>query len=144
MGKFQVKMSQRHEREIESQWPYAKRTIASGNKFEKGDVKTAEANGIEFAIECKSTQNSSYSINKSIWNTIKSHANNKSFLARPILSVRIYGTTIQQTEWGEMECTPENLPVELDLLVIDKDDFLELYEDYLKLLEEKRQSEYPG
>ena len=137
MGKFQVKMSQRHEREIEEQWPLAKRTIASGNKFEKGDVKTQESNGIEFAIECKSTQNSSYSITKSIWNTIKSHAQNKSYTARPILSVRIYGTTLQQTEWGEMEMTPETLPIELDLLVIDKDDFLEFYEDYLRLLEKE-------
>lgn len=137
MGKFQVKMSQRHEREIEEQWPYAKRTIASGNKFEKGDVKTSETQGIEFAIECKSTQNSSYSITKSVWNTIKSHAQNKSYTARPILSVRIYGTTLQQTEWGEMEMTPETLPIELDLLVIDKDDFLEFYEDYLRLLEKE-------
>lgn len=137
MGKFQVKMSQRHEREIEEQWPYAKRTIASGNKFEKGDVKTAETQGIEFAIECKSTQHSSYSITKSVWNTIKSHAQNKSYTARPILSVRIYGTTLQQTEWGEMEMTPETLPIELDLLVIDKDDFLEFYEDYLRLLEKE-------
>jgi len=137
VGKFQVKMSQRHEREIEEQWPYAKRTIASGNKFEKGDVKTSETQGIEFAIECKSTQNSSYSITKSVWNTIKSHAQNKSYTARPILSVRIYGTTLQQTEWGEMEMTPETLPIELDLLVIDKDDFLEFYEDYLRLLEKE-------
>ena len=138
MGKFQVKMSQRHEREIEEQWPYAKRTIASGNKFEKGDVKTAETQGIQFAIECKSTQNSSYSITKSIWNTIKNHAQNKSYSARPILAIRVYGATIQNFEWGEKECTPEELPVELDLLVIDKDDFLEFYEDYLRLLEKEK------
>jgi len=39
------------------------------------------------------------------------------------------------TEWGERENTPENLPVLLDLVVLDKDDFLELYSDYLRLKE---------
>jgi len=135
MGKFQTKMSQRQERELEEQWPKSKRTIGSGAKWEKADLHTTEFQGMEFMIECKSTQSSSFSITKSIWNTVKSHAQNKSWLSRPILAVRLYGPTIEMTEWGERENTPENLPVELDLIVLDKDDFLELYSDYLRLKE---------
>lgn len=144
MGKWEVKISQRHEKDTEDVWPLAKRTISSGNKFDKGDVKTEESNGIEFRIECKATQNSSYSITKSVWNTIKTHAQNRSYLARPVLAIRFYGATRQHYEWGEMDCTPDNLPVELDLIVMDRDDFLEFYEDYLKLLEEKRHNDYPS
>ena len=135
MGKFQTKMSQRQERELEEQWPKAKRTIGSGAKWEKADLQTTEFQGMEFMIECKSTQSSSFSITKSIWNTVKSHAQNKSWLSRPVLYIRLYGPTIEMTEWGERENTPENLPVELDLIVLDKDDFLELYSDYLRLKE---------
>jgi hypothetical protein len=40
-------MSQRQERELEEEWPQAKRTIASGSKFEKGDLKAA-LEGFEF------------------------------------------------------------------------------------------------
>lgn len=136
MGKFQQKMSQRQERELEEEWPEAKRTIASGAKFEKGDLKTTAIYNVEFAVECKSTQNASYGISKSVWNTIKEHAQNRSWLARPILAVRLYGPTLQETEWGgQRECTPENLPVELDLIVMEKNDWLEFYEDYLRLKE---------
>jgi len=137
VGKFQQKMSQRHEREIEEVWPEAKRTVGSGNKWEKGDLSTKEQYMMEFAIECKSTQNSSYSISKAVWNTIKEHAQNRSWLARPVLSVRLYGPTIEKTSWGERENTPEQLPVELDLVVLDRDDFLELYYDYLRLKEQE-------
>ena len=137
MGKFQQKFSQRQERELEEQWPMAKRTIGSGAKWEKADLQTQEHQKIEFMIECKSTQSSSFSITKTIWNTVKSHAQNKSWLSRPVLAVRLYGPTIEMTEWGERENTAETLPVELDLIVMDKDDFLELYEDYLRLKEKE-------
>jgi len=137
MAKFQVKFSQRHEKEIEDLWPEIKRTPSSGNKMEKGDLQSTETHGILFKVECKSTQNSSFSITKTIWNTIKSHAQNKSWLMRPALAIRLYGPTIQMTEWGERENTPESLPVELDLVVLDLNDYLEMYEDYLRLLEKE-------
>jgi len=130
-------MSQRHERETEEVWPKSKRTAGSGNKWEKGDLSTSEYLGMEFAIECKSTQNSSYAITKTTWNTIKSHAQNRSWLARPVLAIRLYGPTIEMTEWGERENTPEQLHVELDLVVLDREDFLELYYDYLRLKEQE-------
>ena len=135
MGKFQVKMSQRHEKELEDQWPQAKRTIGSGAKWEKGDLRTDEIHQIEFAVECKSTQDLSYSISKKVWDTIKDHAQNRSWLARPILAIRLYGSTIEQTEWGERENTPETLPVSLDLVVMEKDDWLEFLDDYYRLKE---------
>jgi len=135
MGKFQVRMSQRHEREVEDVWPNAKRTPSSGNKMEKADVQAQENQGIAFMVECKSTQNSSYSIAKSIWNTVKSHANNKGWEMRPALCVRLYGQTNQDEAWGIREHTPETLPVELDLVVLDLNDFIEFYEDYLRLKE---------
>lgn len=133
MGKFQVKMSQRHEKELESQWPNAKRTIGSGAKWEKGDLRATEMYQVEFAVECKSTQDLSYSISKKTWNAIKSHAQNRSWLARPILAVRLYGATLEQTEWGERENTPETLPVDLDLVVMEKDDWLEFLDEYYRL-----------
>lgn len=133
MGKFQQKMSQRQEKELETEWPNAKRTIGSGNKWEKGDLQTKEIYQVEFVTECKATQKSSYSISKAIWDTIKEHAQNKSWLARPVLAIRLYGPTIEKTSWGERENTPETLPVELDLVVLEKDDWLEFLEDYYRL-----------
>jgi len=133
VGKFQQKFSQRQERELEEQWPKAKRTIGSGNKWEKGDLTTEEMFNIEFAVECKSTQDLSFSISKKIWNTIKSHAQNRSWVARPVLAIRLYGATIEQTEWGERENTPETLPVELDLVVLEKDDWLEFLDELFRL-----------
>jgi len=135
MAKHQMKMAQRHESEIESLWPGIKKTASSGNKMEKGDIESEETRGILFKVECKSTQNSSYAISKSVWNTIKSHAQNKSWLMRPALCIRLYGPTIEMTEWGELERTPDTLSVEQDLVVMDMNDFLEMYEDYLRLLE---------
>lgn len=145
MGKFQVRMAQRHERELEEQWPEAKRTIGSGAKWEKGDLRTTEIYNVEFAVECKSTQNSSYSISKRVWDTIVEHAQNRSWLARPILAVRLYGPTVEKTSWGgERENTPENVPVELDLVVMDKNDWLEFYEEFLRLKELEKQNGYPA
>jgi len=141
IAKFQVKMSQRHEKEIEDLWPMIKRTPSSGNKMEKGDLQSEETHGILFKVECKSTQNSSYGISKTVWNTIKSHAQNKSWLMRPALCVRLYGPTTEMTEWGEVERTPENLRVEQDFVILDINDFLEMYEDYLRLLEKENASE---
>jgi len=137
MGKFQVKMSQRHEREIEELWPQAKRTIASGAKFEKGDLKTEEVYSITFAVECKSTQNSSYSVSEKVWNLIKEHAQSRSYTARPVLAVRLYGPTEEKTSWGVRENTPETVPVHLDLVTLELNDFLEFYEDYLRLKEKE-------
>ena len=135
MGAFEQKMSQRQERELEEQWPLAQRTLASGAKWEKGDLRTQEVYNIEFAVECKSTLSSSYSISKKVWETIKGHAQNRSWLARPILAVRLYGPKLEKTSWGERENTPETLPVVLDLVVMEKDDWLEFYEEFLKLKE---------
>ena len=138
MGKFQQKFSQRQEKELEEEWPEAKRTIGSGSKWEKGDLRTQEIYNVEFATECKATQNSSYSISKNIWNEIKSHAQNRSWLARPVLAIRFYGPTLETTEWGERENTPDTLPVELDLIVLEKNDWLEFLEDYFRLKKKEK------
>ena len=136
MGKFQQRFSQRQERELEEQWPLAKRTVGSGNKWEKGDLSTQEQHMMEFVIEAKATQAASFSITKKIWDAIKGHAQDRSWLARPILAVRLYGATEQEAAWGgTISHTPETLPVELDLICMDKDDFLELYYDYIRLKE---------
>jgi len=136
MGKYQQRFSQRQERELEEQWPLAKRTVGSGNKWEKGDLSTQEQHMVEFVIEAKATQAASFSITKKIWDAIKGHAQDRSWLARPILAVRLYGATEQEAAWGgTISHTPETLPVELDLICMDKDDFLELYYDYIRLKE---------
>ena len=137
MGKYQQRFSQRQERELEEQWPLAKRTVGSGNKWEKGDLSTQEQHMVEFVIEAKATQAASFSITKKIWDAIKGHAQDRSWLARPILAVRLYGATEQEAAWGgTISHTPETLPVELDLICMDKDDFLELYYDYIRLKEQ--------
>ena len=138
MGKYQQRFSQRQERELEEQWPLAKRTVGSGNKWEKGDLSTQEQHMVEFVIEAKATQAASFSITKKIWDAIKGHAQDRSWLARPILAVRLYGATEQEAAWGgTISHTPETLPVELDLICMDKDDFLELYYDYIRLKEQE-------
>ena len=133
MGKFQLLFSRRQERELEKEWPESKRTIASGAKWQKGDLHTKEIHNVEFVIECKATQNASFSITKKIWDLVKSQAESKSWIARPILAIRFYGPTIEEESWGERENTPETLKVLQDLIIIDKDDFLELFYDYLRL-----------
>jgi len=138
MGKFQQRFSQRQERELEEQWPHSRRTVGSGNKWEKGDLSTKEQHMMEFVIEAKATQAASFSITKKIWDTIKGHAQDRSWLARPVLAIRLYGPTEQETSWGgTISMTPETLPVELDLICMDKDDFLELYYDYIRLKEQE-------
>ena len=140
MSLFTQRFSQRQERELEEQWPLAKRTVGSGNKWEKGDLSTKEQHMVEFVIEAKATQNSSFSITKRMWETIKGLAQDRSWLARPILAIRLYGQTMALTEWGGVrENTPETLPVELDLICMDKDDFLELYYDYIRLKEKENE-----
>jgi len=130
---FQKKMADRHESELEAIWPEASKTIASGAKFEKGDLKTEEVENISFVVECKCTQNVSYSITEKVWNEVKEHAQNRSWTARPALAVRLYGPTKEETSWGVRENTPEELPIKQDLVILDLNDFLEFYEDYLKL-----------
>ena len=130
---FKQRISDRHESDIEAMWPEASKTLASGAKHEKGDVKTSEVHKIEFCIECKATQKKSYSITKEVWQTIKQHAMDKSYAARPVLAVRLYGPTEVEESWGTREVSPEKLTVEQDLVVMDLNDFLEFYEEYLEL-----------
>ena len=135
MAKYQQQMSQRHERDIEDWWPEAKRTIASGAKFEKGDLKTAEIENIQWAIDCKCTQKLSYSISREVWETIEEHAQNRAWNARPALAIRLYGPTEVEESWGTRKNTPETLEVVQDLIVMDMADWLEFYEEYLRLKE---------
>lgn len=141
MGLFQQLMSQRHERDLEEWWPEAKRTIASGAKFEKGDLKTAEVENIQWVIECKATQKKSYSITHEVWDTIKQHAQNRAWNARPALAVRLYGPTDIEEQWGTRTNTPDTLEVVDDLIVMELDDWLEFYEDYLRLKEKEANGE---
>ena len=133
MGEFQRRMSNRHEKDIEDLWPAGKRTIASGAKYEKGDVKTAELYNITFDIECKCTQKKSYSITKEVWDTIKQHAQDRSWNARPILAVRLYGPTEVEEKWGTRTNTPDTIEVVEDLVVMSLNDWLEFYDEYLRL-----------
>ena len=111
-------------------------------KFEKGDLKTNEIEHISFVVECKCTQNVSYSITEKVWNEVKEHSNNRSWTSRPALCIRLYGKTEEETSWGGTRTnTPEELPVELDLVVLDLNDFLEFYEQYLEL-KSKQEKEF--
>ena len=136
MGFFQKKMADRHENDVATIWPEASKTIASGAKFEKGDLKTSEVELISFVVECKCTQNVSYSITEKVWDEVKNHAQNKSWTARPALAIRLYGPTKEETTWGGIkENTPEEISINKDLVVLELNDFLEFYEDYLRLKE---------
>jgi len=135
VGKFQKAMADRHEADVAEWWPQARQTIASGAKFEKGDVRTAEVESITFDIECKCTQNKSYSITSDVWQTIKQHAQDRAWNARPVLAVRLYGPTVVEENWGSRTNTPNSLEIVEDLVVMDMHDWLEFYEDYLRLKE---------
>lgn len=140
VSKFTTRMSQRHEKDVEDIWPESERTIASGAKYEKGDLKTAEVENISFVVECKCTQKVSYSITEKVWNEVKEHAQNRSWTARPALAIRLYGSTEEETEWGGVRMnTPEALPIKQDLVVLDLNDFLEFYEEYLELKRKSQQ-----
>jgi len=137
MGDFQKRMADRHEADVAEWWPLAKQTIASGAKYEKGDVKTAEAKNITFDIECKCTQKKSYSITSDVWQTIKQHAQNRAWNARPILAIRLYGPTDVDTQWGTRSNSPETLQIIEDLVVMDMNDWLEFYDEYIMLKEKQ-------
>jgi len=141
MGKFQKGMANRHESDVARWWPEARQTIASGAKFEKGDVKTAEVENITFDIECKCTQNKSYSITKEVWQTIKQHAQDRAWNARPVLAVRLYGPTEVEESWGTRNNTPESLEVVEDLVVMELHDWLEFYEEFLRLKEQENKND---
>jgi hypothetical protein len=136
---FQKKMADRHENDLEEIWPEAEKTIASGAKFEKGDLKTTETQGISWVVECKCTQNSSYSITEKVWSEVHNHAQNRSYTARPALAIRLYDKTEEETPWGTRSNTPETLPIKLDLVVLELNDFIEFYEDYLRLKEKENE-----
>lgn len=137
MGKFQKAMADRHETDVAEWWPEAAKTIASGAKFEKGDVKTAEVENITFDIECKCTQNKSYSITSDVWQTIKQHAQDRAWNARPVLAIRLYGPTVVKERWGDRTNTPNSLEIVEDLVVMDMHDWLEFYDEYLRLKEKE-------
>lgn len=127
-------LAQRHEAEIAEDFG-GRVTAGSGAHTEKGDVwvqgKDRSEQGLwEFVIENKVTQAKSFSASLGIWQKVKLEAQSLSSRARPLLAIRFADPTHPQD--------PEAETLE-DLVVMSKDDLLELIEENQNLKETLRQ-----
>lgn len=120
-------LSGRQEEEFAKVIPGGKRTIASGAKYDKHDVRTekTEANAFwRFRYELKYTQNKSYSFKLKEWQDILEYVALQSADERPAWAVRFYGPNKARTE---------DTPVLADLVVVSLEDWIELLDELERL-----------
>ena len=136
MGSREKKLANKHEADVASWWPEASTTISSGNKFEKLDVQTErDETHWRFLIECKETQNLSYSIKRELWEYITSRAYERSSEMRPCLAVR-FNSPNKELFPVEREVPVDQIKVIQDIAIVDLHDFIELIEE-IKYLRKK-------
>lgn len=119
----------RHELEIAEQLPEGQLTIASGAKYEKSDVQVERSKSTVWwrsLVECKCTQAKSFSITKELWDLVSNRVYERSAEMRPVLSIRFYGSSKAQAQ---------DVAVLTDLVVLDKDDWIELLQENYTLRE---------
>ena len=123
-------MADRHEEDIANYFPNLRKTSSSGAKDEKGDLQPVSSKKDQlFLFECKSTQNESFSITKKMWKEIEQIARVRSHKMIPALAIRFYGPSLFKTKWGGyVNLDPRDLDIEEDLVVISKNDLLDLIE----------------
>ena len=123
-------MADRHEEETSKFFPNLRKTSSSGAKDEKGDLQPQNSKEDQlFLFECKSTQKESFSISKKMWREVSQIARVRSHKMIPALAVRFYGPTEIKTTWGGyVNLDPRDLDVEEDLVVISRNDLLNLIE----------------
>lgn len=118
-------LSGRHEGHLASVVPGGKRVAGSGSKRESHDVFTPTGGWWQFRYEAKCTQNKSYSFKEAEWRRLVEDVYSRDARERPAWAVRFYG------EGGS-----EDAPVLNDLIVVDLNDWVELLEERVELLEE--------
>lgn len=114
-------LSNRHEREIADILPGAERTLASGAKLDKHDIRTldtATSRHWQFRYELKCTQKKSYSFKQAEWKDLVEYVYRNSSDMRPAWAVRFY----EDVE----KSRAVDVPVKADLVVVDINDWVEL------------------
>lgn len=107
--------------------PGGKRTIASGAKYDKHDVRTekTQANSFwRFRYELKYTQNKSYSFKLKEWQDIQEYVALQGADERPAWGIRFYGPTMARSS---------DTPVLADLVVVSLEDWIELLDELERL-----------
>lgn len=121
-------LSNRHEREIAKILPGAERTIASGAKLDKHDVRTLKTDSSrfwQFRYELKCTQKKSYSFKEAEWKELVEYVYRNSSDMRPAWAVRFYEDIDKSRA--------VDVPVKADLVVVDVNDWVELLEELEEL-----------
>jgi len=135
VGKREKRLADIHENDIATWWPNSSTTISSGNKFEKLDVQPDRDNTHwQFLIECKETQQLSYSIKRELWEYIVSRTYERSSEMRPCLAIRFNSPNVEHYP-VEREVPVDQIKVLQDIAVVDLHDFIELVEEIKKLRE---------
>lgn len=133
MGAREKKLADIHESDVARWWPLARTTISSGNKFEKLDVQTERDGSVwQFLIECKETQQKSYSITRELWEYIVHRTYERSSSMRPCLAIRFNSPNVVE-EPVEHTVLVKNIKVLVDLAVVDLHDQIELIEELQSL-----------
>lgn len=120
-------LSGRQEEEFAKLIPGGKRTIASGAKYDKHDVRTEKtlANLFwRFRYELKYTQKKSYSFKLKDWQDIQEYVALQGADERPAWSIRFY---------GENKARYSETPVLADLVVVTLEDWIELLDELERL-----------
>lgn len=118
----------RHERELAEILPGVERTIASGAKLDKHDIRTLNTDSSrfwQFRYELKCTQKKSYSFKQSEWKELVEYVYRNSSDMRPAWAVRFY----EDVE----KARAVDVPVKADLVVVDVNDWVELLEELEEL-----------
>lgn len=120
-------LSNRHEEEFAQVIPGGDRTIASGAKYDKHDVKTekTEENAYwRFRYELKYTQSKSYRFILEDWQAIQQYVALQGADERPAWAMRFYGPT---------KARASETQVLADLVVVSLEDWVELLEELERL-----------
>lgn len=121
-------LSNRHERELAEIIPGVERTIASGAKLDKHDIRTLDTNTSrfwQFRYELKCTQKKSYSFKEAEWKDLVEYVYRNSSEMRPAWAVRFYENVDK--------ARAVDVPVKADLVVVDLNDWVELLEELEQL-----------
>jgi Holliday junction resolvase len=133
LGKREKYLADKHESDVADWWPEARKTIASGNKYEKLDVQSnRDDSDWRFLIECKETQKLSYSLKQELWEYVTTKTYERSSEMRPCLAIRFNSPNVEQ-EPVPHEVEVDKVKVVHDLAVVDLHDLIELVEEVKEL-----------
>jgi hypothetical protein len=119
-------LSDRHERDIAAILPDGVRTIASGAKYDRHDVKSIQTEANNYwrqRLELKCTQKKSYRFIAQEWLNLFEYTYSRGSDERPGWAIRFYAE-----DDGRLEP-----PILADLAVIDMNDYVELLTELYSL-----------